>query len=60
MAGPARLRRARENWAHELLRPNGPIAEEGQQQAFGPKVEKDIISISFSFSNIPIAFSNGF
>jgi hypothetical protein len=34
------LRLAGEELGSRLLRPNGPNAEEGQQQAFGPKTEK--------------------
>jgi hypothetical protein len=37
-AGPLRL--AGEKLARGLLRPSGPNAEEGQQQAFGPKTVK--------------------
>jgi hypothetical protein len=48
------------SWVRGLLKPNGPNAEEGSSRPSGQKLRKEKASISFSFSNIPIAFSNGF
>jgi hypothetical protein len=48
------------SWVRGLLKPNGPNAEEGNSRPSGQKLRKEKASISFSFSNIPIAFSNGF
>jgi hypothetical protein len=47
------------SWVRGLLKPNGPNAE-GSSRPSGQKLRKEKTSISFPFSNIPIAFSDGF